>query len=870
MNIVNITRIYKRFLNTSNLFVFRQADIQLNSQRWQYCYTIFVTIFFLTVGLFFNSVAAEEPPFSVSPTLATPGQTVTVNGEGFQEGARALVWGGGPMIRSIEEDSSRYHLHQSGNFVYMLKPVGYGLHSRIQIYDVSNPQTPVLVKRTGAALKPIVPGGNNSTDVASISFAGNFAYVQDDTGLQVLDISNPRAPVVVGSAETPAGTDFVVVTDNFAYVLDRDFNDGSFLQVIDISNPRSPTLAGSVESPKEADHVMIAGNFAYILDYDFKKGNSLQVIDISNPHSPYLRGSIDFPGYLSAVALAGNFVYVASNGTFLAVDISNPDSLAVVGSIDTLRVNDIAIAGNYAYLATPYHGLQVIDISKPESPVIAGSLDTSGNSSRVTITLAGNFAYIGENRGALRVIDISQPHAPALINSFKIDDYVVDFIIVDNFTYVLFASIETMRNDTIRFVLIDSAELQRPEVVSSADTVGFARDVTIDGNFAYVADGSGLQVIDINNPQAPVVIGSLDTPKSARRVTIAGNFVYMLANHKGRGDLQVIDISHPQTPVLVDSLELGGYLNNITLSGNFAYVCVRGHLQVIDVSNSGSLVMAGSVDINSYWASDVAIAGTFAYVADATNRSLQVIDISNPQEPIAVSSVATRGAAKAVEIADNLAYVAVDDIGLLVIDISNPLSLMIVGKADIPGDARSITLTGNLASVISVMGRTSILTVIDITHPQEPVIIGSTDTPGWAEDVAISGNFIYIADGSSGLSILPSPSSASTVFNNTTSLDVVLPAILPDGPYDIIVLNPDGTVYKKRHSLTITALAPDPGDLDNDGDIDKDDLNIILAARNTSARSEDDPRDLDGDGKITGLDIRKLTLLCTRPRCATE
>jgi len=54
------------------------------------------------------------------------------------------------------------------------------------------------------------------------------------------------------------------------------------------------------------------------------------------------------------------------------------------------------------------------------------------------------------------------------------------------------------------------------------------------------------------------------------------------------------------------------------------------------------------------------------------------------------------------------------------------------------------------------------------------------------------------------------------------------------------------------------------------GDVDRDDLNIILAARNTPASGPDDPRDLDGDGMITALDARKLVTLCTRPRCACE
>lgn len=61
-----------------------------------------------------------------------------------------------------------------------------------------------------------------------------------------------------------------------------------------------------------------------------------------------------------------------------------------------------------------------------------------------------------------------------------------------------------------------------------------------------------------------------------------------------------------------------------------------------------------------------------------------------------------------------------------------------------------------------------------------------------------------------------------------------------------------------------------PGDLDQDGDVDRDDVMIVAAARNQPASGGDDPRDIDGDGTITANDARQLTRLCTRSRCATE
>ncbi|MFQ5740605.1 MAG: esterase/lipase family protein [Acidobacteriota bacterium] len=59
-------------------------------------------------------------------------------------------------------------------------------------------------------------------------------------------------------------------------------------------------------------------------------------------------------------------------------------------------------------------------------------------------------------------------------------------------------------------------------------------------------------------------------------------------------------------------------------------------------------------------------------------------------------------------------------------------------------------------------------------------------------------------------------------------------------------------------------------DLDGDGDVDQNDVNRVLAARNRPASGQADPRDLDHDGLITVADARKLLLLCDRSRCAVS
>ncbi len=65
------------------------------------------------------------------------------------------------------------------------------------------------------------------------------------------------------------------------------------------------------------------------------------------------------------------------------------------------------------------------------------------------------------------------------------------------------------------------------------------------------------------------------------------------------------------------------------------------------------------------------------------------------------------------------------------------------------------------------------------------------------------------------------------------------------------------------------ACALRPCDVDHDGDVDRCDLNLVLAGRGQRASGPSDPRDVDHDGWITVLDARICTKLCETPRCGS-
>ena len=94
--------------------------------------------------------------------------------------------------------------------------------------------------------------------------SGGYAYVADgDSGLAVINVSDPTNPGTPVYRDTTGDAKGVYVSGDYAYVADK----ASGLAVIDISDPINLGTPVYEDTNGSAYGVYVSGNYAYVADY---------------------------------------------------------------------------------------------------------------------------------------------------------------------------------------------------------------------------------------------------------------------------------------------------------------------------------------------------------------------------------------------------------------------------------------------------------------------------------------------------------------------------------------------------------------------------------------------------------------------------
>ena len=165
-----------------------------------------------------------------------------------------------------------------------------------------------------------------------------------------------------------------------------------------------------------------------------------------------------------------------------------------------------------------------------------------------------------------------------------------------------------------------------PDVVSG---------VAVDGNYAYIVGGSGLRIIDVSLPGAPIEVGFNATASPAYYVSVAGNYAYVTTTFVNDSRLCIIDVSLPTAPIEIGHYSFTGEARQVAVSGSYAYVVDYNYgLRIIDVSVPAAPTEVGIYKPPTYTMS-VALAGNYAYITDF-NYGLYIIDVSTPSATVEV------------------------------------------------------------------------------------------------------------------------------------------------------------------------------------------------------------------------------------------
>jgi uncharacterized membrane protein len=171
--------------------------------------------------------------------------------------------------------------------------------------------------------------------------------------------------------------------------------------------------------------------------------------------------------------------------------------------------------------------------------------------------------------------------------------------------------------------------------------------------------------------------------------------------------------------------------------------------------------------------------------------------------------------------------------------------------------------------------------LIVVTPPNQPpeAAAGADQTRVLGESVGLDGSASSDPDqGPQALTyqwrFLAVASGSAITDQNLSGADQAVSGFTPDvaGSYTVELGVYDGAAWDYDTVLVIVdAPAPEAllCDVDSNGYVDRTDINLIYAKRNTPAQGADDPYDWNGDGMIDVLDSRGCTLECTLPRCAT-
>lgn len=426
-------------------------------------------------------------------------------------------------------------IYQSVTDIIISNDLAYLSGGDFKIYDISNPQEPIL--------KGLLDYGFFLTDISLNDTLIYGVSSGNNNSLHIINISDPSNPIHINnSIDLSIGGDAgIECSDSHAFIAyDR------FLYSINVSDPINPIVLDTIYVEENTKQLVIQNQKAILNN----TSSGIKVVDISDPSHLSDMGFYDSPGSTAKVKVKDEIAYLSDGGAGVQfINISDPSPSFGLSRFQTYsKAEGIAASGNYLYLAEMFNGMDIINIENPQNPTLINR-KFNGLGWPVNMSLNQNhlcFCLIYPSPQIL-FIDISSPTQPILLNTIYLNSTEwyepIELFMTENH---LFVGVDA------RLEIYDITDFSNATLISNYNGTSLITDIHVEDDMAYISTGNhGVEIINLENLLSPYLLFHYNTSGFAHQLNVVSEKLLIADGISG---LQIIDISDPSLPVQMDSI----------------------------------------------------------------------------------------------------------------------------------------------------------------------------------------------------------------------------------------------------------------------------------------------------------------------------
>lgn len=481
----------------------------------------------------------------------------------------------------------------------------------------------------------------NSGKCDEVVVKESIAYIGTHAGLLILDISDPVNPEFVSCYYTDKFVYNIFISDTLAFVVSAGLWD-PVISIINISNLFDPTLINSFEvDGYQSLSIFVTNHYLFL-----GMSSGLQIFDLSDLLNPIQ--IIHLPDIdPEDMIVRDDFIYMVANYNYFGIlDITNitePEMLCWIGDYST---NKNVIDLNWPFIFIGGKSFEIFYIGDPSNPNQVSELEINEIND---LQVDGNTCYLISS-DSMYVINVYNLVSPEILDNYS---YAGSHLGYEN--NILVVSKDFDYEEPIGIGIFEINEGSQIDLNSEFIT-DEAKEVFVEGNYAYVANGyNGLKIINVAVSSNPITVSNCMKEYYVIESIIENSIAYV----RTKDGLKIVDIINPELPFTISGFDLfTGYTSaNYVLEKYGDYVFLGGNfsdIYIVDVSDPFNPYNAGIIDVND-WSPDIEIFEDRLYVAGYWG-GLQIFDLSNPINPSMVGYYPL-GLALKIAVGNEMAFV---------------------------------------------------------------------------------------------------------------------------------------------------------------------------------------------------------------------